>query len=170
MCPTVSGDVPADVVVSRAGRHRHSRLDLEARDERGDRGLARDGHQFRGGEDCGPLRRAAMDRGAVRVEGVVEVQQMRRDPIGQRRVSGRRTLARTDDGPGARSVPGSRAAMPARTLAASSVAEPASVQPSQSTRQRTAWCTSDSGVCQAEERPPDSLGRSEATASSTQAS
>ncbi|MDT7759068.1 MAG: hypothetical protein QOH27_4966 [Mycobacterium sp.] len=38
-----AGHVPADVVVTRSGRHRHACLHFEARDECCDGGLARDG-------------------------------------------------------------------------------------------------------------------------------
>ena len=41
--------------------------------------------------------------------------------------------------------PPSSAPIPARTRSPSAVAEPAMVQPSQSTRQRTAWCTTSAG-------------------------
>ena len=87
-----AGDVPADVVVSRPRGDRDPGLHLEARDERLDRGHAGDRDQFAGRGDGRPQRRAAVDRGAVGVERVVEVQHVRGDPVGQRRVARARAL------------------------------------------------------------------------------
>ena len=87
-----------------------------------------------------------MNGGPVGVEGVVEVQHVGRDPIRQRRVAGRGALRGAHDGGRARSVAwdqGHRS--PPGPGAHSGVAEPAIVQPSQSTRQRTAWCTTSAG-------------------------
>ena len=96
-----AGDVPAGVVVSRPGGDGDPGLDFEAGDERLDRGHAGDRDEFRGRDDGGPQRSAAVDRGPVGVEGVVEIEHMRGDPVGQRGVARPGALAGAHDGRGA---------------------------------------------------------------------
>jgi hypothetical protein len=87
--------------VARPGRDGDPGLHFEAGDERLDGGGSGDRDQFTGRDDGWPQRSAAVDRGPVGVEGVVEVEHVRGDPVGQGRVADRRALPGADDGRGA---------------------------------------------------------------------
>ena len=99
-----AGDVPAGVVVARPCGDGNPGLHLETGDERLDRGHTGDRDEFGRRGDGRPQRRAAVDRRAVGVEGVVEVEHVRGDPVGQRRVARARALAGTHDRRGSRTV------------------------------------------------------------------
>ena len=139
-----AGHVPAGVVVPRSSGDRNAGLHLEAGDEGLDRESSGDRVDLTGRGDGRPQRSAAMNSGPVGVEGVVEIQHVGGDPVRQRRITGRGALRSAHDAAVRDPSPGSRARIPARTRP-HSVAEPAMVQPSQSTRQRTAWCTTSAG-------------------------
>ena len=92
-----AGDVPADVVVPRSRGDRDAGLHLEAGDERLDGELAGDRDQLARRGNRRPQRSAAVDGGPIGVEGVVEVQHVCGDAVGQRRLPGRAALASSDD-------------------------------------------------------------------------
>ena len=99
-CTDVSdraGHVPADVVVSRSRGDRDAGLHLEACDERLDGELAGDSDQLARRGNRRPQRSAAVDGGPIGVEGVVEVQHVCGDAVGQRRLPGRAALPSADD-------------------------------------------------------------------------
>ena len=99
-----AGHVPAGVVVPGSGGERDAGLHLEASDEGLDGEFSGDRVDLTGRGDGRPQRSAAMNGGPVGVEGVVEVQDVCRDPIRQRRVAGRGALPGADDGGRARAV------------------------------------------------------------------
>ena len=87
--------------MARPGRDRDPGLHFEARDERLDGGGSGDRDQLTGRDDGRPQRGAAVDRGPVGVESVVEVEHVRGDPVGQGSVADRRALPGAHDGRGA---------------------------------------------------------------------